>query len=1462
MADSLFDNRYRYDYIYPRGRSGETLRAYDTAQNDRPVVIKRPAPNDAPPIRAGQEVSILNERKALRALAGHPVLTAFLGDGQFNVGGTPHQYIVMERAEGLVIADLVLELARNGERLPLLEMLVIADSLLDLLATAHSRDIVYNDVDAKHLFWNRDTYRLKVIDWGNAVFLDGESISPQGVSKQNDIFQVAELLFFILTGGRRMEVPRDAGDDFTLAFGEDEARIAARLRAIISKAAHPNPKLRYANLPDLRRDLADYRKPIERDRDSTVNMVIDRLRKNLSKPDIAQLLEAINAVIIQDPAFPDALKAQSALIDRARDLDVLAELDAVRIYAMGGNWARAGELLHDLKDRAGTATRQKVMLLADCADLLRDIPPIDRLQAILNGLFDDQYDQTAYDLMTDSHADDETRSLEWRIAERITAHIPHIQLLHPNIYRMRLALRRLQSERVSVQDALTTLDEHDALLANISDQDTPFLPELIEEFAHLMSLQEKLAHQAQRIASQNGFSDEKLPLESLYRAQEATRILSDNLIGISQQATTSPREALMALDVNKTIDPTSPIWGWVGELLNTLYQRIQAYQSFIPSADGGDIEAWLTNSRKDLTPFIERLSDPNLKTMAENFKRASASWGEYGKFALQGNREGALGALDNSIERLSLFAPTLGQWLSQLHGIVENASYIERHSLFGGLGRALADGWEAFDRGRLAEAERLGQHALEIARNETERETAQRLFTLCSISRDWVERESYQNRARTQTALDAVVALFTPAELTIRRNFTAQMPSRETYIRAMQKGLIESLGKISAPSLRILFMNNILQATLDAHDGNIADSRFWRDVATRLLGDYGARHVATRLLDEFIEKRRGLNDAGAVINRVNGKHALETLDVTRKQLDENPEARLLAPAIQSLRELESALKDWADGEFKSAGMKLETAIKTAQNVAQDADIRISDYIAWLNDLQAVCAELFTRFRQMRQVIERRPEAPHEAIREAHERAVYMTVDRLGDNYAAQLVIWRDTYHQFVEAYTDISQRRSGKLARFNELFKAMFIDRHPAYPLYRHWYDLTDNAPEFPAPPTDDPTPRIDDSAVVEETDAPPIAQKLKTSTSENPLAESRYNAPRKKPMRWIVPLAILAVAVGVAVAILLIGGGANSGADNPENTVVAISTSPEVTPEETSADTDNPTPLPLIPPVEFTSTEVVEADSSNTPVPLTLVTPTLVTPEVVARITDTPSPTQPTATSTSTPTPTATDTPIPSDTPTPTLTFTPTVSPTPTLPAQGLQGWQNLLALATNQPPNTWDTEKFAPSDNIWRFGVGEIVTSDDFTVTFDPDVLNIAYGNDAPARIQRVEATFSLITYDPRLLTDEAVYFGVMMQSVNDPDLRVGLHIQVVNLTTINFWLQNGDERTFILQRSVNSINPRLRLERDNTTGYVTAFWDDFQIGEPMVFLAPEAAIQPVIYVRDGGVLLNLLNWRVWLR
>jgi hypothetical protein len=102
-TESLFDNRYRYDHIYPRGRSGETLRAYDTHDGDRPVVIKRPAPQDAPPMRAGQEVSIRTERQALERLAGHPVLAELRGRATFRVGGQTHEYIVMDLAQGDIV---------------------------------------------------------------------------------------------------------------------------------------------------------------------------------------------------------------------------------------------------------------------------------------------------------------------------------------------------------------------------------------------------------------------------------------------------------------------------------------------------------------------------------------------------------------------------------------------------------------------------------------------------------------------------------------------------------------------------------------------------------------------------------------------------------------------------------------------------------------------------------------------------------------------------------------------------------------------------------------------------------------------------------------------------------------------------------------------------------------------------------------------------------------------------------------------------------------------------------------------------------------------------------------------------------------------------------------------------------------------------------------------------------------
>jgi len=38
-------------------------------------------------------------------------------------------------------------------------------------------------------------------------------------------------------------------------------------------------------------------------------------------------------------------------------------------------------------------------------------------------------------------------------------------------------------------------------------------------------------------------------------------------------------------------------------MLDGLYELLGSYQTYVPSADGSDLEAWLTSTRNDLLPF-------------------------------------------------------------------------------------------------------------------------------------------------------------------------------------------------------------------------------------------------------------------------------------------------------------------------------------------------------------------------------------------------------------------------------------------------------------------------------------------------------------------------------------------------------------------------------------------------------------------------------------------------------------------------------------------------------------------------------------------------------------------------------------------------------------------------------------------------------------------------------------------
>ncbi|MBZ0280918.1 MAG: hypothetical protein K8L97_09260 [Anaerolineae bacterium] len=1451
MADSLFDNRYRYDYIYPRGRSGETLRAVDTQDNDRPVVIKRPAPNDAPPIRAGQEVSILNERKALTRLAGHSVATALLGGGQFFVGGTAHQYIVMERGQGVILADMVRELAqREDQRMPELETLVIVDSLLDLLQAAHNRDIVYNDVDAKHLFWDRDSYRLKVIDWGNAVFLEGDEITPQGVSRQSDIFQVGELLYSILTGGGRADIPRDASEDFLLNFGRDAERISPRLQAIISKALHPNARLRYKTVLDLRKALNEYRDPLERDRNAILGRVTERLRHNRSRDELQGLLDTLNPALATDPGNPAARGAYREILARLRDLEVSADLDAARIYLESGNWARAVDLLDELRDRARGETRAMVDLLLDFARILlnpahgenkgKNISP--SVMEAVALLFDHQNAQAAQLLVTGRNGDN--RTLSWLLAERISAHTPDILLLRPNLYRMDTSLAGLATEGLVVTEPRAVLAEINTTLDTMAGSSAASLIELRDGYRAVVDGLTALGTVLETVNART--ADRKLPFSSLERAMNAAMALADNMHVIGRQATASPRDALHALDSSRAIDPTSPAWDAVGRMLDGLYELLGSYQTYVPAADGSDLESWLEASRRDLLPFQERLFDEMLLGMTSGLEVAAQNWAIYGDATIQGDRIGAITALTEAIEAVSTISPTLAGWLNQVRTIVTNAAYVERHALYGGLGRALADGWEAFDRGRLTDSERLGQQALEIARTDSQRFAANRLRTLAELARGWQERTMVTNVKGTQAALVALERLYTSEENTIRENFTAQMPSKDTYLKAMGKGLVELYSRNSTAAPRLLFFNYILLGTLDAHEGTLEDAEFWRDAAVKTLGEVGSRHPLTRTLSEFTERRRDINAAAALLNSVDGPMALASLESTRKKLEDNPQARTLAAGIQSLRELENSLRDWSDGEFRSAGIKLENAIKAVGEVETAGAITLTAYRAWLMEMQAGAAELHNQFRQMQSAIESRPEKPDEIIRAAHQRMVDVTNKLLGDSHTPTLRGWRDTYESFLDVYTDNSIRRSERLNRFNQLFRAMFIDRHPAYPLYRHWYDLTEHAPEFPAPPTDEPTPRITEGEDV----------------SENEYRGSRYAEPEEgaaPPIRVrISPRLLLLVGGGIVVLLGIAAlGNALSQRSGPEIAVTITDTpTPNLTGTQSADATSSFTPLPdqTLDPANVTATLPAGDFITPTllPTALSILPPTV---EVLNVPSTTP-------TLTSTPEPTNT----PSITPTPTNTSTSTNTPTATLPPQGLQGDQDLLGLFSQLTNFPWSSEDFslvtAIDTSYWRLGTNEADEDDVISIAPPADLLETYYGNNAATRIRRVEAELTLTTFNPNLVTTGDVYFGMLFQDASNPAQTAGIEIELVQQGVISLSQRAGETVTALSQRSVGVYVARVRLERDPDTGNVAVFFGGEQLGQAIPFVGSDAALLPVLYVKSGGVIVSVTRWTITLR
>jgi serine/threonine protein kinase len=1403
-TESLFDNRYRYDYIYPRGRSGETLRAYDTQDHDRPVVIKRPAPQDAPPMRAGQEVSIRNEKQALERLSGHPVLAELRGSGTFRVGGQTHEYIVMDLARGQIVENMVLELAEHGQYLPDLETLVIIDNLLDLLVYAHEKQVIYNDVDAKHLFWDRDAYRLTVIDWGNAVFPDEPGALPT-VTRASDIYQIGELLYFILTGGNRLSVAVDDGDSFFVNFGTDADRIPAKLQTILTRAVHPDLKRRYGTIRELRHALTEYRQPLEKSRDEIISRVRKRVRPTASQEELEELRETLSAALTMDPGYPEARKTADEIQFFLRQIRIQADLDAIRIYIESGNWPRAHSLLHDLLPGADPVNQPLIkFLIAATATLenLRLTPPPAGFFEALDPLFQGDAPAAGRLLLTAEEARSAARKAQWLLAEQLTIHIPDVTLLRPHIMRLCHDLEDLSEAR----PALEWLDEIDAELARTPLPGLTGLKVIYQQVNTLLGQLE---------GALESLNNPETLLACAVRARRAAQEIVARLDEVGHCVYSDPPRAGDLLRQATLIDPTSPHFDALHDYFDEVHQAIQALSQFRPHSDGTNLATWFVDVQDFIRPYLDDLADQQLHIAAGAIRKAAEGWTTIMNYLALGRRQPTIQAIRDTAEAIRPFNESIAAWLGTIANRLPDAVYAEQLSPNEALAAVLIDGWKAWDRGDAIHAALLGQQAHELARTDGERLAANRLRRLGELVDSWQADNGPQNIERTDRAETEALSILLADEEHERKTFAEQMPNTTTYLRAMNRGIVAYMHQSSSAGWRALYMHYVLRGMLALLDDNLDEAEFWRNVAEKSF-ENARTHRVFQVFDRALTGRRLVQNAQRAMNAVTGPGDLETV---RQALNAPLAGELLSGAEQAVLNINDALRHWSDGDFYPARQALDVALEQIMRAVESAHLEVDRFVNWLTELRDTAAELHQARLTIEQGATTTREEPDPALAEAHAQIVTATLRTLGPDYAHQVRQWDDMYRAVLETYVTQRLTRREKLAAFNRHFASLFITRHPAYPLFRHWESVIDQLPpdeiEQDVIPLEEPP--VDDGALAY----------LEDDREPEPAAARAPREGGDLPWNWIIAAALVLLVVAIGGGILrALGGG------NHKTPIEPRTSSTEVLVPPSLPITQTPQALAAVP--TFTPEPRTETPTLS-PVP-TMALPTAAPTEQLPGATPTEA-----GPPTLTPTLFVTSTLIPSSTPAP-VAAAPVTNSNP----DALAALVALPSSALPGPPGA-----LAPgADGKWLLssaagGLGPL------NIEFSPDLLSAMFQPGAANTFRRVDAALELVGYDQASLDRGEVAFGLGVE--NAAGQRTIGEVQFVSTNFVSVGLnQNGQFRS-PTQFPQQNLQMTLSIRRTNTNT-LSFFVDDKLLGES-VFIFPQGEpITLILYVTGRDVVVEL--------
>ncbi len=129
----------------------------------------------------------------------------------------------------------------HGRFMPILEALIVAIQICDILDIAHSRDIVYRDHKILHYYWQSEYNGVFMIDW-NIARRFPEGLSPADI--QFDLVQFgARALHYLFTGraapgalpisANRLEEVESADHSYTVQWTYDDQRLPKVIKDLL-----------------------------------------------------------------------------------------------------------------------------------------------------------------------------------------------------------------------------------------------------------------------------------------------------------------------------------------------------------------------------------------------------------------------------------------------------------------------------------------------------------------------------------------------------------------------------------------------------------------------------------------------------------------------------------------------------------------------------------------------------------------------------------------------------------------------------------------------------------------------------------------------------------------------------------------------------------------------------------------------------------------------------------------------------------------------------------------------------------------------------------------------------------------------------------------------------------------------------------------------------------------------------